>query len=120
VSGVNRRTGVILLEVMVALVILSVAGMTAVVLAAESSRAVAHAREADGAMRAASAFLDAVALWPRADLDRHLGDRPQGRWRMRVDRPVSALYVVTLRDGTTGAEVLTTSLYRPAPPSSAP
>src|SRR4051812_27068530 len=79
--------GAVLLEVLVALAILVTAGAAAVAMASESAAALARAREADREMRRASAFFDAVALWPRADLDRHLGDRTQGVWRMRVDRP---------------------------------
>ena len=66
-------------------------------------------------MRDASALLEAVALWPRADLDRHLGDRPQGAWRMQVDRPTPTLYVIVLADSTNRRELLRTTLYRPQP-----
>ena len=106
-------SGAVLLEVIVALLILSVAGTTAVVMASESSRAVQRAREADAEVRAANAFFEAVALWPRADLDRHLGEREQGQWRMMVQRPIPTLYTVVLRDTLAGAEILRTSLFRP-------
>lgn len=107
------QRGAALLETIVALTILTVAGAAAVVMASESARAIQHAREADAEMRAASAFFDAVALWTREDLDRRLGERPQGPWRLRIDRPIPTLYVVVLRDTIGGAEVLRTSLYRP-------
>ena len=115
-----KRPGAVLLEVMVALAILASAGVTVVSLAAESARAVTRARDAEGELRAANAFFNTVALWPRADLDRHLGDRRQGRWVMRVDRPYPTLYVVTLSDSSTRALILRTSLYRPAEPHVAP
>jgi hypothetical protein len=98
---------------MVALVILASAGTVVVSMVAESARAVQRVRESEKEMRAANAFFNAVALWPRADLDRHLGDRREGRWIMRVDRPGVTLYVVTLSDSITRATVLRTSLYRP-------
>jgi type II secretory pathway pseudopilin PulG len=66
------RSGVALLEAIVALTLLGIAGTTAVVMASESARTVRHAREADDALRDAGAFMDAVSLWNRADLDRHL------------------------------------------------
>ena len=109
----RARSGMTLLEVLVALAILGVAGATTIGLASESWRAVRAAREADESLREASAFFDAVALWPREDLDRHLGDRAQGPWRMRVDRPTPTLYVVTLADSTRGLAILETSLFRP-------
>lgn len=116
----RARSGMTLLEVLVALAILGVAGAALMGLATESWRAVRTAREADTSLREASAFFDAVALWPREDLDRHLGDRAQGPWRMRVDRPTSALYVVTLADSTSGLTILETSLFRPEVPRETP
>ncbi len=113
-------SGAALLEVIVALTILSITGTGAVMLARESARAVHHAREVEAEVRAASAFFDAVALWTREDLDRHLGERAQGSWRMHVDRPVPTLYVVVLYDTLSAAEVLRTSLYRPEPSGEEP
>jgi type II secretory pathway pseudopilin PulG len=109
------RTGAVLLEVVVALTILVTAGATLIALASESTRAVRHAHAAAVEMREANALFEAVALWPRADLDRHLGERAQGRWRMRVDRPTPTLYVVMLTDSVSNVEVLRTALFRPEP-----
>ena len=108
----SRRRGMVLLEVIVGLTILAVSATTMVELAGESLRAVARANDADAEMRRADALLQAVALWPRADLDRHLGDRLEGAWNMRVDRPSPTLYTVTLRDTLTGRAMLRTSLFR--------
>jgi len=116
----RERHGAVLLEVMIALAILTSAGVTVVSLAAESARAVSRSRAAEAELRAANGFFSAVALWPRADLDRHLGDRGEGRWIMRVDRPRPTLYVVTLSDSASRALVLRTSLYRPEAPHVAP
>jgi type II secretory pathway pseudopilin PulG len=110
---VRDRAGAALLEAIVALTILAIAGTAAVVMASESARTVRHAREADAEVRAASDFLDAVSLWPREDLDRHLGSRVEGPWRMRVDRPAQTLYVVSLADTAGGPELLRTALFRP-------
>ena len=101
-----------------ALVILSVAGTAAVTLVGQSADAVRRAREADAEVRAASTFLHAVSLWTRDDLDRRLGDRPQGGWRLRVQRPAPTLYEVVLADSA-GGELLRTSLFRPEPAESA-
>lgn len=112
----HRRAGAILLEAIVALVILAVAGTAAVTLVSQSSDAVRRARIADAEMREASAFLHAVALWPREDLDRRLGERPQGRWKLIVQRPVPTLYEVVLTDSAVSRELLRTTLFRPEPP----
>ena len=111
----RARAGAVLLEVIIALAILATAGAAITLLASESAHAVRLARAADAESARASAFLDAVALWPRADLDRHLGDRAQGRWRMRMDHPTPTLYVVTLTDSAARIELLRTALFRPEP-----
>lgn len=113
----SRRRGMVLLEAIVALTILAISATTMVSLAASSLGAVSRAARLDGETQRASALLDAVALWPRADLDRHLGDRPEGPWDLRVDRPAPTLYVIALRDTTSGALLLATSLYRPQAPN---
>ncbi|HEY0777701.1 MAG TPA: hypothetical protein VGD56_07015 [Gemmatirosa sp.] len=118
--------GIALLEALVALLIVATSVTAGVALAAAATRAVDRVRERDAAVRRASAFLDAVALWPRTDLDRHLGDRPEGAWTLRVDRPAPTLYRVTLlsADSTPasldgGPPMLSTSLYRPVDPPNA-
>ena len=117
----SRRSGAALLEVMVALAILAVAGVTAVAATGESVRAAARVRESEREIREASAFLEAVALWPREDLDRRLGDRAQGRWRLRISRPSPTVYEIALADSAGSDVLLETALYRPdAPRAEAP
>lgn len=110
------RKGAVLLEAIVALVILTVAGTSAVVLVSQSADAVRRARMADAEAREASAFLHAVSLWTREDLDRRLGDRPQGEWRLIIQRPSPTLYEVVLTDSAATHEILRTALFRPEPP----
>lgn len=114
------ESGVGLLEAIAALAILSIAAVAAVALATESARAVRRAREADSEFLAASAFLEAVALWPREDLDRRLGERPQGPWRMTIQRPLPTLYTVVLADSAGARVLLRTSLYRPEAADASP
>lgn len=111
--------GASLIEVIAALVILGTAGTAALSMALQTMHAVERLRAAEAEMRAASAFLEAVALWPRADLDRRLGERAQGDWRLRIDRPVPGLYLVSLRDSL-GHELLRTSLHRSEAPDDEP
>ena len=112
------RAGAALLEVMVALAILAIAGVAAVAATRESVRAAARLREGEREIREASAFLEAVALWPREDLDRRLGERAQGRWRLRISRPSPTVYEIALTDSTGADFLLETALYRPEAPHS--
>ena len=111
----GRRDGAALLEVMVALTILATAGLAAISLTREAIHAVEHAREVDRELAKAGAFLEAVALWPREDLDRRLGERVQGTWRLRIDRPHPTIYEAVLSDSARSREILRTALYRPQP-----
>jgi type II secretory pathway pseudopilin PulG len=106
----------VLLETIVALVILSVAGTAAVTMVSQSTDAVRRARLAEAEAREANAFFYAVSLWTREDLDRRLGNRPQGAWRLVIQRPSPTLYEVVLTDSARTHEVLRTSLFRPEPP----
>jgi type II secretory pathway pseudopilin PulG len=111
----RRRDGVVLFEVLIALVILSSAGVAAVTLASTVTRTIAVARDRDQDVREASAFLDDVALWSREDLDRHLGQRDEGVWLLRIDHPVPSIYSVVLSDTGAAGALLQTFVYRPRP-----
>lgn len=108
------------MEVVVALTILATAGAAMIALSSQSIDSLRRARAAERETERASELLDAVALWPRSDLDRHLGERPQGPWRLVVERPLPTLYTITLTDSSGGRTLLTTALYRPQGDSAAP
>lgn len=115
----SGRAGAALLEAVVALLILSTACVSATAMAATFTRTAVKARELDTEVRRAGALMDAASLWTRDDLDRRLGERRQGAWRMRIDRPVPTLYTVVLADST-GVELLRTALFRAEPVREAP
>ena len=109
------RRGAVLLEALLALAVLGTVGSAAAWMASEAIRAVGRVHEEEARVRAATRLLSAVSLWPREDLDRHLGWRAQGSWRMRIDRSHVTLYEVTLADSATGKVLLRTSLFREEP-----
>lgn len=109
----NRR-GVALLEVLIAMTILSVAAVSLITVLAQATRSLDSARRVETEARDASRLMETTALWTRDDLDRHLGSRVQGPWRMHVTRPLASLYVVSISDSTERRELLRTSLFRPA------
>jgi hypothetical protein len=82
-----------------------------------------RAHDADVEVRRASAFMHAISLWSREDLDRHLGARDEGAWVLRVQRDAPGIYDITIAERTeptdrdsanpSGRALLATSLYRP-------
>jgi len=114
-SLLSNQGGAVLLEALVALAVLATLVSAAAWTASESMRAVGRAHETEARVRLAARLLTAASLWQREDLDRHLGSRPQGPLRMRIDRPRPTLYDVSLSDGATGKVLLRTSLFRPQP-----
>lgn len=111
-----RRRGAALLEVLVALVIITTAGASVAALASETARAVSHARDAESEMERAEAFFEEVTLWPRDDLDRHLGNREQGPWRLDVEHVAPTLYSLMLTDSSGTRPLLRTVVFRPEVP----
>ena len=110
----NRSQGMTLLEVIVALAMLAMTGTALIATAHQSIVAVALARTSGAEIQEASAFMDAVMLWSRTELDQRLGDRRQGKWWLRIDRPFPSLYTLVLSDFR-HREVIRTSLYRGVP-----
>lgn len=105
------RRGIALLEVLIGLVILATAGSALMALGRDALNTLQHVVEKDREFERASAFLDAVTLWNRTELDQRLGRRRQGPWLLTVQREAPSLYVVTLHASVTRV-LLRTSLYR--------
>ena len=110
--SLGNHRGAALLEALVAVAVLATVGSAAAWSATESMRAVIRIHEQEASIRAAARLLTAASLWSRDDLDRHLGSRAQGPWRMRIDHPRPTLYVVSLADSGTGKVLLQTALLR--------
>ena len=111
----TNRTGTVLLEVMLALGILAIAGGALLALTSENSRALAGAGASDERIQRADDFMAVVSLWNAEDLDRRLGVRRQGPWLLTIQRSRPALYDVVLMDSAS-RPVLATALFRPAAP----
>ncbi len=111
----SASRGALLLEAMIALAVLATVGSGAAWLASESTRAVARMHEEESRLRSASRFLAAVSLWPREDLDRHLGRTAQGPWWLHVEHSRPALYTLALADTTTGKLLLHGAVLRDGP-----
>jgi type II secretory pathway pseudopilin PulG len=100
------------METLVALAILGTSGAALAALAVASTDAVRRARRLDDDVARASAFHDVVVLWPREDLDRHLGAHAQGQWTLEVQHVSPTLYSIAIADSGDGRALLRTALYR--------
>ncbi len=111
----GARPGAVLLEVIVAMTIFAIASTATLVRAAQARHVVVLSIASEDRLNAASAFLDHVVLWPREDLDRHLGTHPQGPWWLDVEHPVAELYTIAIVDSASHQKLLDTIVYRSAP-----
>jgi hypothetical protein len=106
------ETGAALLEALTALAILGTAGVALVGQVRQAGLAASQVHSAEREFVEASEFLDMVSLWPRSDLDRHLGNRRNGPWRLAVYASPGGLYEVAVRDSSDRKVFVATSLYR--------
>lgn len=111
---VRRRTraGLTLLEVLVAITLLALTGLSTLEMVRTAARFAGAASAAESEVQDASQLLDAMNLWSRTELDQRLGERVQGHWRVEITRPVPDLYLIVVRDSTGGATLLRTGIFR--------
>ena len=106
--------GVVLLEILAAVLILTVAGLSLVALTTAGARATAAARARERAQQDEDRLLAAYSLLLRRDLDLRLGPRTVGTYIVTVERPEPALYrVAVASEQAPTIEDLVTVLYRP-------
>jgi len=105
--------GVALLEVLVALVILATAAIAFVELVDGGTRAVTQARKRERELADEDRLLSAYTLLARSALDRRLGTRDVGPYRVSVQRPEPTLYRLAMsRAEAPEIEDLVTVVFR--------
>ena len=106
--------GIALLEVLIALVVLTSVGTGLVAALAAAMRSEHQLRREEALVLAAERVLAAMALLGRADLDRRLGRHPAGEFVVEVQRPERTLYRIAVRESQAPEiEALVTVVYRP-------
>ena len=116
----RAETGVVLLEVLVALVILATMGVALVGLVGAGMRGEQDARDRERMLAAEERLLAASTLLKRGELDQRIGRRPVGEFLVDIERPELTLYRIAVLDARSPqVEELVTVVYRPEP-SSAP
>ena len=108
----NNR-GVVLLEVLVALVVLTTAGIALVEVVGAGLRGEREAREREQTLAAEERILAAMTLLNRIELDQRIGRRQVGAFIVDVQRPERTLYrIALLQQQSAHVEDLVTVVYR--------
>lgn len=109
-----REKGVVLLEALVAVAVLSVIGVSAIGFVAASLEGSTRLAEREEELLAASNVLTAMALLSRAELDERIGLREVADFVVWVDRPERDLYRLGVAPADhPAAEVISTLVFRP-------
>lgn len=108
----RANAGAVLLEAVVGLTILATAGLALAVAVQQALASAEQARAAELEVAEAASYMEAVTLWPRDDLERRLGDRRNGPWRLDIQRVEPGLYALLLRDSTGRRSLAATTVYR--------
>lgn len=108
--------GIVLLEVLVALVVLATAGIALVETVGAGLRAERDAREREKVLGQEERLLNAHTLLNRSELDQRIGRREIGEFIVDVQRPERTLYrIAVIQEQSPQVEDLVTVVYRAAP-----
>lgn len=106
--------GVALLEVLLAVAILSGAGIALLELVTGGLRAAREQRERERVLAVEERVLSALTLLKREELDRRLGRHPIGELIADIERPERTLYQIAISQAMSrDVEDLVTVVYRP-------
>ena len=94
------RRGVVLLEVLVALVVLSAAGLGVVGAVGAGLRVERDAGERERVLAVEERLMVALTLLTRQDLDRQIGPHPLGEFLVDIERPEATLYRIAIVQAT--------------------
>jgi hypothetical protein len=113
VRSARAERGVVLLEALVALTIVSAAGLGVVGVVSASARAAHELGSRERTVAAADRLLALYALLTRHDLDLRLGAHSAGAFIVSVERPERTLYRIAVAEPRAPAvELLVTVVYR--------
>lgn len=109
----RAERGIALLEVLAAIVILTIAGLSMVSLVAQATDSARVAGDREREQADESRLLSAETLLTRADLDIRIGTRADGPYFVSVARPERTLYRIAVgREESSGVEDLVTVVFR--------
>jgi type II secretory pathway component PulJ len=113
----RNRGGIALLEVLIALAILAIAGIGFVELVGTGLRVEHDSRIREQTVATEDRLLAALTLLKRGELDQRLGRRQIGEFIVDIQRPERTLYrIAVLQAQSPQVDDLVTVVYRPASP----
>ena len=102
-----------MLEVILGVAILGMAGVGLVTLLSQTLHTVRLARGAEERTESAARLLDRASVWSENALVGRLGRSRAGTWTLEFTTTRARVYSLAVLDTLTGATVLRTTLYRP-------
>jgi len=107
------RDGSALLEVVVGLTILAIAGTAFVALLAQSAGSVDAFRRHEAETVQAEAALERITLWSRTELAAHIGTSALPGLTVHISEITPSLYAIAMMDSVDRVALLRTSVYAP-------
>ena len=107
----RRRSGLTLMEVLVALTILGISAAAWVGMLGQGMHAVRGAQARDAQIRQAAEQLDRATLWTGADFAARAGRRTLNGFLWSIVEIRPSLYDVAIADTLSGSTILRTSFY---------
>jgi hypothetical protein len=114
------RAGAVLLEAMIAITLIAIAGVGMVTHLGQTIETIRHVHERDRAARSASRELDRLSLLRNGQLAARIGRSRIACCDLVVEPITPVLYRVALADTTTGAFLLETAVYAADTTSNSP
>lgn len=110
----SGRCGFTLIETLAALMIVGLGVFAILSTGIAGARAVSAMSAREAHLESADELMRVVSLWPRADLDRHLGDRHEGPFILTIQLLTADVYQITIRDSSSlhSWPLLVSSTYR--------
>ena len=111
--GSRSPRGSALIEALVALMLLAIAGTGLVTLLGQTAHSMQSTRETERTTRRASAELDRLALLDRTSLAASVGRQALRGWTLDITQRTVDLFDVRIAESDTSAPLLRTTIYRP-------
>jgi Tfp pilus assembly protein PilV len=109
----KARAGTSIIDVILALVLLAIAGTALVTLLGQTAHSIESLRATEHQTQSAGLELGALAVLSKSDFSAHIGTTRRHGWVLSIGRLTPDLFDVSIAASDTGLTLLRTTLYRP-------